>query len=316
MQGVFLSADDADRPLPPLPSDGAPDTSGGQPTAPTNPVIPPPVMLSGPWPPQGFIPTGPPSPAQPGGTSSIYGGSTIGPAGVPLPPSTIGGTPSVRSEVPIPGSFPAGMEGPTPVIPIQLSTRSSQSGSSRRAAEPYSRSKVSRRDDDTDSVVSSSLGSSDSLTTPPVRTRKLSGRSTPSYAAAPNPSGVAYPVPPTPRSAANSSLGSHSNRAARVPLPPSVAGSAVGSARSPSESTVGYGTAPTLNHRSSIVGRERTLSEIDYETRSPIIRGAGGRYLSSPSQYTTGLPSAEPVIPIPIPEPAPPLPVQIIPMPS
>ncbi|KAI0638584.1 hypothetical protein C8Q77DRAFT_441550 [Trametes polyzona] len=306
--GSFLSADDADRPLPPLPSDGAPDTTG-QPPAPTNPVIPPPVMLSGgAWPPPGFVPTGPPSPAA--GASPVYGGSTIGPAGVPLPPSTVAGTPSVRSEVPIVGSS-YGADGPPPVIPIQASTKSSQSSSSRRAKDkaPYSRSKVSRRDSDDSSSISSGMGDSDSLTTPPARTRKLSGRSTPAYEAAPG--NVEYPrVPPTPRSSTSMSLGSQTTRAARVPLPPSVAGSAVGSVVTPPASAVGYSTTPTpLGRRSSIIGASRTPSSPS-RPRSPLM---GGR---SPNRTSTALPT-EPVIPIPIPEPLPPLPVaQIFPMPQ
>ncbi|KAI0832819.1 hypothetical protein BC628DRAFT_355177 [Trametes gibbosa] len=314
--GSYLSADDADRPLPPLPQDGVADTSG-QPPSPSSPVIPP-VLLSGPRLPPGFIPTGPPSPSQPG-TSP---GSIIGPAGIPLPPSTIAGTPSVRSEVPIPGSFPGFNEGPGPVIPpisLQPSSRSSQSASSRRATqrEPYSRSKVSRRDDDSDSSVSSSLDSSDPLTTPRARTRKLSarsGRSTPAYAAAPIPDNIAYPVvPPTPRSSTSNSLGSHTNRAARVPLPPSVAGSAIGSVVSPPGSTVGYGAAHTpLNHRSSIIGGGRTSSDTS-RNRSPLM---GNRNLLSPNHMPATLPT-EPVIPIPIPEPPPPLPVaQFMPTPS
>ncbi|KAH9899458.1 hypothetical protein C8Q73DRAFT_322240 [Cubamyces lactineus] len=307
--GSFLSADDADRPLPPLPSDGAADTSGGQPPAPSNPVIPSTVMFSsssGNWPPPGFVPTGPPTP-QPGAPPSIYGGSTVGPAGVPLPPSTIGGTPSVRSEA-IPGSFPGAPEGAVPVIPQQPSSKSSKSASSRRTKPTYSRSAAGARDDDSDSIVSSSLGSSDSLTTPPPRSRKLPGRATPSYAPAPLPETVSYPtVPPTPRSSTSTSLGSHTTRAARVPLPPSVAGSAVGSAISPPGSTVGYPTAPTPSgRRASVVGSARTASESG-RPRSPML-GA------SPNRMPMSLPVAEPVIPIPIPEPAPPLPVaQIFP---
>ncbi|KAL7282694.1 hypothetical protein ACG7TL_004168 [Trametes sanguinea] len=307
--GSFLSAEDAERPLPPLPSDGAPDPSS-QPPAPSNPVIPPTVMLSGPFPPPGFVPTGPPSPS-PSGPGSVYGGSTVGPAGVPLPPSTVGGTPSVRSEVPIPGGFPGAPEGPAPVIPLQPSSRSSQSGSSRRAREPYSRTTTAKgRDDDSDSTTSSGLGSADSLTTPPPRTRKLSGRSTPAYAAAPLPPNVNYPVvPPTPRSSTSMSLGSHTSRAARVPLPPSAAGSAVGSVVSPPGSAVGYPTAPTpLSRRTSVVSGVRPPSEMG-RPRSPLM-GA------SPNRMPVSLPVAEPVIPIPIPEPPPPLPVQIIPMPS
>ncbi|KAI0326709.1 hypothetical protein GY45DRAFT_1348187 [Cubamyces sp. BRFM 1775] len=305
--GSFLSADDADRPLPPLPSDLAADPTSGQPPAPANPVIPSTVMFSpssGNWPPPGFVPTGPPTP-QPGAPPSIYGGSTVGPAGVPLPPSTIGGTPSVRSEA-IPGSFPP--EGVVPVIPKQTSSKSSKSASSRHAKPTYSRSAAGTRDDDSDSIVSSSLGSSDSLTTPPPRSRKLPGRSTPSYAPAPLPETVSYPtVPPTPRSSTSTSLGSHTTRAARVPLPPSVAGSAIGSAVSPPGSTVGYPTAPTpVGRRASVVGSTRTTSESG-RPRSPML-GA------SPNRMPMSLPVAEPVIPIPIPEPAPPLPVaQIFP---
>ncbi|KAH9854940.1 hypothetical protein C2E23DRAFT_858168 [Lenzites betulinus] len=304
--GSYLSADDADRPLPLLPQDEVADPSA-QPSSPSQPVIPPP--LGGPWPPPGFIPMGPPSPSQPG--THVYNGS-IGPAGVPLPPSTVAGTPSVRSEVPIPGSFPGFNEGPSsgPVIPpisMQPSSRSSQSTTSRRAAktkEPYSRSKVSRRDSDSDSSVSSSLDSSDPLTTPRARTRKISarsGRSTPAYAAAPIPDNIAYPtVPPTPRSSTSASLGSHTNRAARVPLPPSVAGSAIGSVVSPPGSTVGYGAAPApLNHRSSIIGG-RAPSETS-RNRSPLM---GNRSLLSPNHMPSPLPN-EPVIPIPIPEPQP-----------
>ncbi|KAI0371524.1 hypothetical protein BV20DRAFT_181023 [Pilatotrama ljubarskyi] len=316
--GSFLSADDADRPLPPLPSDGGPDTTG-QPAAPANPVIPPPVMLSGPVLPPGFIPTGPPSPSIPGAPPSIYGGSSVGPVGVPLPPSTIGGTPSVRSEVPIPGSFPIAGEGPPPVIPLQTSTRSTQSSSSQRAREPYSRSALTRRDTDSDSSVSSGMGSADSLTTPPARTRKLSGRSgrsTPSYVPAPLSANIVYPtVPPTPRSTTSASLGSQTTRAARVPLPASVAGSAVGSVVTPPASTAGYPTAPTaVNRRSSVIGGGRTPSETS-RPRSPMM--GDGRNLSSPNRMSTTLPVAEPVIPIPIPEPQPALPVaQIFPMPS
>ncbi|KAI0774747.1 hypothetical protein BD413DRAFT_611755 [Trametes elegans] len=325
--GSFLSADDADRPLPPLPSDGAPDTTG-QPPAPTNPVIPPTVMLNGPWPPPGFMPTGPPSPSQPGAPPSAYGGSSIGPAGVPLPPSTVGGTPSVRSEVPIPGTFPgAATEGSVPVIPRQLSSKSSQSAASSSRRAPYSRSKVAPRDTDSDSsTTSSGMGSNDSLTTPPARTRKLSGRATtPRYAAADLPSHVTYPVPPTPRSTTSTSLGSSTTRAARVPLPASVAGSAVGSA-------VGTATPGPLNRKSpSIVGATRTPSETS-RPRSPRMGGGielsprlGGRNVLSPrmgglslspNRVPGSLPGAEPVIPIPIPEPPAPLPVQIIPMPT
>ncbi|KAI8982766.1 hypothetical protein BD414DRAFT_579055 [Trametes punicea] len=312
--GSFLSAEDADRPLPPLPSDSAADPTD-QPARPPSPVIPPAVMLSGPFPPPGFVPTGPPSPVS-GGPPPIYGGSTVGPTGMPLPPSTIGGAPSVRSEVPIPGSFPGAPDGPAPVIPLQPSSRSSQSGSSRRAKDPYSRSAVTRRDADSDSSVSSGLGSSDSLTTPPQHKRKLSGRSTPSYAPAPLPPNVSYPAaPPTPRSTTSTSLGSHATRAARVPLPPSVAGSAINSVVSLPGSNSGYPTAPTpLNRRASIVGSTRPPSEAG-RPRSPLM--SGGRNELSPSRPPSFLPVPEPVIPIPIPEPPPPLPVaQIIPMPS
>ncbi|KAI9057402.1 hypothetical protein FKP32DRAFT_1681545, partial [Trametes sanguinea] len=213
--------------------------------------------------------------------------------------------------VPIPGGYPSAPEGPAPVIPLQPSSRSSQSGSNRRAKEPYSRSAVKGRDDDSDSTTSSGLGSADSLTTPPPRVRKLSTRSTPAYAAAPLPPNVNYPVvPPTPRSSTSTSLGSHTSRAARVPLPPSVVGSAVGSVVSPPGSTVGYPTAPTpLSRRTSVVGGMRPPSEMG-RPRSPLMGASPNRMLASLPQV------AEPVIPIPIPEPPAPLPVQIIPMPS
>ncbi|RPD81311.1 hypothetical protein L226DRAFT_134606 [Lentinus tigrinus ALCF2SS1-7] len=300
----FLSAEDADRPLPSTPTEPDPST---QPPPVTNPVIPPPVMMSGSWggPPPGFVPTGPPSPV---GSSTVgpagvplppssYGGSTIGPAGVPLPSSVYGSTPSMRSESVIPGGFPGG-EGPPPVIPLQPSSRSSHSaGSSRGAKEPYSRSAIKRRDDDTDSSVSSGMGSADSLTTPPPRTRKLPTRSTtPAYAEAPLPANVQYPVPPTPRSSTSNSLGSYTNRAARVPLPASVSGSVSGSVAG---SVVG-GPGPTT--RSSVLGGMRAPSESG-RMRSPLM--GGGRNLSSPMASSMSLPVAEPVIPIPIPEPTP-----------
>ncbi|KAI0711053.1 hypothetical protein C8T65DRAFT_575219 [Cerioporus squamosus] len=295
----FLSAEDADRPLPATPTEPDPST---QPPPVTSPVIPPPVMMSGSWGalPSGFVPTGPPSPigssiSGPAGVPlppSSYGGSTVGPAGVPLPPSVYGATPSVRSESGIPGGFPGG-EGPPPVIPLQPSSRSSQSaGSSRNAKEPYTRSAIKRQDDDSDdSSVSTGLGSADSLTTPPARTRKLSTRSMgPAYAEAPVPANVQYPVPPTPRSSTSNSLGSYSNRAARVPLPTSVSGSTSGSA-------VGGPTA-----RSSVFGGTRPPSEAG-RPRSPLM--GGGRNLYSPAAPAMSLPVPEPVIPIPIPEPTP-----------
>ncbi|TBU28762.1 hypothetical protein BD309DRAFT_864571 [Dichomitus squalens] len=299
-EGVFLSADDADRPLPPLQETPAETTP-----APSNPVIPP-VMSNGPWPPPGFVPTGPPSPA---GSSAIgpagvplppssYGGSTVGAAGVPLPSSVYGGTPSVRSEAVIPGGFPGSNEGPPPVIPLQPSSRSSGSaGSTRKAQEPYSRANIKRREDDSDSSVSSGLGSSDSLTTPPVRNRRLSGRSTPSYAAAPIPAGVQYPVvPPTPRSTTSNSQGSYTSRAARVPLPGSVAGSVSGS-------VIGSMVGGVPPRSGSVIsgGRPPSATGAD-RPRSP--RMGGGRNLASPNMQSTSLPY-DPVIPIPIPEPSP-----------
>ncbi|TFK93626.1 hypothetical protein K466DRAFT_658418 [Polyporus arcularius HHB13444] len=295
----FLSAEDADRPLPATPTE--PDPSM-QPPPVTSPVIPPPVMMSGSWGsslPSGFIPTGPPSPLGsstsigPAGIplpSSSFGSSTVGPAGVPLPPSSFGATSSVRSDSGIPGGFPGG-EGPPVVIPLQPSSRSSQSaGSSRNAKQPYTRSAIRRQDEDESSSVSSGMGSVDSLTTPPARTRKLSTRSsTPAYAEAPVPANVQYPAPPTPRSSTNNSLGSYSNRASRVPLPASVSGSTSGSA---------VGGPPT---RSSIFGGTRPPSEAG-RPRSPHM---GGRNLYSPAAPAMSLPVPEPVIPIPIPEPTP-----------
>ncbi|PIL37533.1 hypothetical protein GSI_01227 [Ganoderma sinense ZZ0214-1] len=312
-EGVFLSADDADRPLPSVPETPVE-------TAPSSPVIPPNTMLSGmsgPWPPPGFVPSGPPSPAMssavgPAGVPlppSSYGGSTVSPAGVPLPPSIYGGTPSVRSEAVIPGGFPSNND-PPPVIPLQPSSRSSNSaGSSRKATEPYSRVNIKRRDEDSESSISSGLGSADSLTTPPIRSKKLSksGRSTPAYAAAPIPQGVQYPVPPTPRSSTSNSLGSHTNRAARVPLPSSVSGSVVGGPTRPGSAVGGPPPRP-----GSVVGGTRPPSVAGMDRpRSPMM---GGRNLMmSPNMQFGGLPVPEPVIPIPIPEPSPiTRPVQIL----
>ncbi|KAI0750625.1 hypothetical protein C8Q80DRAFT_1153060 [Daedaleopsis nitida] len=283
----FLSAEDADRPLPSTPTEPDPST---QPPSPADPVIP---MLSGQWPPPGFVPTGPPSPV---------GSSSIGPAGLPLPPSSYSGSTvgpaGGPSEAVIPGGFPGASEGPPPVIPFQPSSRSSQSAGSSRNA-PYTRSAIRRSDDDSDSnsSVSSGLGSTDSLTTPPVRTKKLptrSGRSTPAYAAAPVPPNVMYPVPPTPRSSTSQSLASHTSRAARVPLPASVSGSVSGS-------VVG---GPTT--RGSVIGGSRPPSEMGGRSRSPMMGGGRNLPLASPRSPSMALPTVfDPIIPIPIPEPTP-----------
>lgn len=248
------------------------EESSSDPPAPSNPVIPP-IMTMDTLPP-GFVATGPPSPSVSGRPAQSVYGSSVGPAGIPLPPSVYGGTPSLRSDTEIPGGFPGG-DPPPVVVPRQTSSKSSHSVSSRSAKDaPYTRSAARRRDDDDDSSVSSGLGSSDSLTTPPIRTRKLSSAraATPSYAAAPMPPGTNYPT--TPRSSVSTNLGG-TTRAARVPLPSSVSGSVVS------------GGAPS--RAGSVVGGMRPPSDMG-RPRSPLM---GVRGLSSP----------EIIIPIPDPSP-------------
>ena len=285
------------------------EDSTTKPSTPSSPVIPMTLETL----PPGFVASGPPmpytSPVSAAGVPlppSTYGGSTVGPAGVPLPSSIYSGTPA-RSDAVI-----AEVSGAPVVIPRQPSSRSS--GSSRAASaagkEPYTRSAARRRaaDEDSDSSksVSSGMGSSDSLTTPPARTRKLSSVRSgggASYAAAPVPANVNYPT--SPLSNVSTSLPSQSTRAARVPLPPSVSGgSVVGSMMNSVAGAMSRAGSVLAGARAAsemAAGMTRPKSPLAGPPRSPRMDAA--RTLSC-GVVPGGLPF-EPVIPIPIPEPTP-----------
>ncbi|KAF9819490.1 hypothetical protein IEO21_02098 [Rhodonia placenta] len=238
----LLSADDLppptnEPPSEPAPGQGMPSMSPGVPV----------VLADGQLPP-GFQPIGPPvapdsftpmTGHHPSITpQTMYNTSigSIGPAGVPLPPSIYGGTPSVSGSNVIPGMFPTG----EPVVIPHLMPSAGLGAAGAQPGSRYSRSAL--RDSSSDSDVSSGLGGSmDSLTTPPSRRRDLPGRATPSYATAPIPPNVTYPAPPTPHSTSSRTT------AARVPLPPSTAGSMA----SPG-STMTYPYAQTPYSRSNL----------------------------------------------------------------
>ncbi|EMD40380.1 hypothetical protein CERSUDRAFT_91101 [Gelatoporia subvermispora B] len=209
----LLSEADAANAPPPLPMDPTIAISPG-PEAFAQPVIPSSakiqVLPDGQLPP-GFVPMTIP----PGGMMSPAGSynNPMTPAGVPLPPSTYGGTPSVVN-MGMPGDFP----GPQEPVVVQAAQAS---GYPSAGPQPvYSRSRRGS--------LSGSEGDNDSLTTPPARRRNLPAQGTPSYAEAPLPPGVVYPAPPRPAS----STSSRGTRAAGVPLPPSTVGS-VGAAGVP-----------------------------------------------------------------------------------
>ncbi|KAI0082542.1 hypothetical protein K474DRAFT_1655341 [Panus rudis PR-1116 ss-1] len=237
-QPNLLSAEDAA--MPGSMNEAMPDDSQPVPgTAPLSElglpiVIPPEADL-----PPGFMPMGPPTPA--GSTmtaaqvplpqSTVTGvGVPLPPSGVtglgvPLPPSTApsmsrlnaGSTPyAFGSDVPVPGGYAS--TDPV-VIPLPSST---VLGHSQLQSGRYSRSALHKDTSSSDDDVSSDLsGSLDTLTTPPQKYKKTPG---PTYATAPTPPDVVYPlpVPPTPKSTLSART---SVRAAKVPLPPSSVGS-------------------------------------------------------------------------------------------
>ncbi|KAH9948755.1 hypothetical protein B0H21DRAFT_689499, partial [Amylocystis lapponica] len=238
-QRDFLSADDADRPMPPSTEDD-PAPAGSSPVIPSLSSAPLPMVLPDGQLPPGFMATGPPVPMgsytpqqPPGGAPGVYTGQAS-PADVPLPPSMYSGTPSVISNS-VPGGFPA----ENVVIP-HLPSGGHGVGT---PSGMYSRTALRDSSSDSDGAVSSRLsGSVDTLTTPPGRRKKLpkaSSQGTPTYAVAPIPPNVTYPVPPTPRSTV-----SHGSGAARVPLPPS----AVTSPRS----SAGYPYSRSAYSRSNV----------------------------------------------------------------
>ncbi|OBZ70016.1 hypothetical protein A0H81_09788 [Grifola frondosa] len=297
---TLLSAND----VPPSPQSQAqisPQTS----VQPPPPVIPPtasiPVSLE--QLPPGFVPSGPPQPSGPFTPQavqpsmlnritpqSIYRNGSS-PAGVPLPSSSYAGTPSIRSDA-IPGTFPTSEP---PVIPLLPSSAGSQTGLA-SARGPYSRSRAKGSSSDSDDAVSSRMSDSmDSLTTPPARTRKLSGRSTPAYDVAPLTPGVSYSmIPPTPRS--TTSMSSHATRAARVPLPPSTSTSA---ASLPMNAAYPYAPTP-FNRSTPALDAGRPPSAME-RPRSPFI--GSGRNLASPSPSPAPLPIHVPqVVQMPSPE--------------
>ncbi|CAL1700143.1 unnamed protein product [Somion occarium] len=180
--------------------------------------------------PPGFMPMGPPIPVDTamGPASAIYA-NPMTPAAIPLPPSSApsihrlnsGTTPSVAGSV-LPGTFPGGTADPV-VIPLPSSSVLSHAG---LQSEPYSRAAL-HKDSSSDDEISSSLSDSmDSLTTPPQRYRKTPG---PTYATAPTPPDLVYPlpvVPPTPSRSLSSRSGVSGSisAAAKVPLPSSTVG--------------------------------------------------------------------------------------------
>jgi len=209
----------------PLPATPISEPEHNRPVIPTLTSLSLPINLPDGQLPPGFIPMGPPTPlgSHPPGALPPY----MTPSAVPLPPSLapstqrlFTNTPSVVGSV-IPGGF-TGLSTTDPVvIPLPPSTipsirglRTSQYGRSALLNDSYS---------DEDDGASST--STDTLTTPPHRRKRLPA-SGPSYATAPTPPDVVYPLPaapPTPRSTVNTRT--TGSRAAKVPLPPSSVGS-------------------------------------------------------------------------------------------
>ncbi|KAH9927310.1 uncharacterized protein B0H18DRAFT_1004020 [Fomitopsis serialis] len=242
---------------------------GGMPPPPGQGSVP--IFTDGQLPP-GFQPIGPPMPQS---AFSPMGGShpgsfqgSLGPAGVPLPPSTYGGTPSVVSTAP-PGNYPA----TEPVIPHLMPTATPSAGG--QSAVRYSRTALRDSSSDSDDAVSSAMGSVDSLTTPPSRHKHLPPKpATPLYQEAPIPPNVVYPVPPTPRSTS-----SRATTAARVPLPPSASASVT----SPT-STAGYPYSQTSYSRSNVALDAGRTPVATSRPMSPLMGSARGTSTPLPVQ--------------------------------
>ncbi|KAI0941178.1 hypothetical protein AcV7_002816 [Taiwanofungus camphoratus] len=277
----LLSAEDI-----PLPShNGATTTADSTPQQ--SATIPPPS--SGPVPvilpdgqlPFGFQPIGPPIPlgsytpvptvqSPVGMAHQGMHTNLVSPTGVPLPPSSYAGTPSVVGSAMIPGTFPTSEN---VVIPQLSSNHSGQAVLPR--SRVYTRSALKDSSSDSDSVVSSRLSDSlDSLTTPPARHRQTPSQTTPAYAIAPIPPNIVYPapIPSTPRS-----MSSRGTAAVRVPLPPS----ATASIASPGSTvTHPYGQTP-YNRSNLALDAGRTPAALSRPI-SPLMGSAQGTQSSLP----------------------------------
>ncbi|EIN12079.1 hypothetical protein PUNSTDRAFT_119214 [Punctularia strigosozonata HHB-11173 SS5] len=193
-------------------------------------------------------------------------------AGAPMPgsfeiePATSGMPSNPSNSAPVPAPAPTAMPVPAPsVVPVPppgvYSDRSR--GSARRApvniyggrGTPAIQTELSRNiptpeSSEPDDEISSSLGSLDTLTTPPQRPKHMAG-ATPRYEEAPLPSGVSYPQPGRPassrsartRTSSGGTTSSATAAAARVPLPPSTVGWSPRTASSPYGSS--WGTIST-----------------------------------------------------------------------
>ncbi|GBE80104.1 hypothetical protein BKA93DRAFT_823662 [Sparassis latifolia] len=309
----LLSAGDADRPLPTLPEDNAAGTgvnaqqSFGQPVIPSlssqsasaevlEDQLPPGfVPNSRPVPPSTFTPQPsmpPPLPPSLRLTSQDMYVKSISPAGVPLPPSSYGGTltPSI-----IPNMAPGAFFASEPVVIPHLPGTSPAPNA--QPVRRYSRSALRDSSSSESDAVSSGISSSmNTLTTPPDRRKKLPKQAGPTYAVAPVPPNIIYPVP-TPRLVPSSLSG-----AAMVPLPPSAAGSvSSGAARVPlPASAAGSVMSPSSS-------QSHLYSRTPYSHSNLGLDGGrtSGR-MNTPLSPVMGSARADPTpLPIPMPFPSP-----------
>lgn len=194
----LLSAGDAEHPLPPTQPE--PQPSGG----------PQPISLPDGQLPPGFMPIGAPSPVP----NPKYSPDPQTNASNSAPTAT-GNASSYMLYTP----RADGPDNPTHTTdPVVIPLTASTSGARRYSRTAVQKDSSSSEETNTEPISSGvSSSSMDSFTTPPQRKRTLA---TPSYATAPTPPNVTYPLP-----SAQSSGSRTGYTAGRVPLPPSTVGS-------------------------------------------------------------------------------------------